>query len=128
MGHTRDSALQLARLDNGGLLVVVDLSGAGAGGLKRLDDIHGLVVSDLAEDDVLAVEPAGDDGGDEELGAVAARECVSGWLWKAVLRPGRERGVSGVCLRVGAGVGHGQKSWLGVLLLEVLIGELLTVD
>jgi hypothetical protein len=37
---------------------------------------------------VLAVEPAGDDGGDEELGAVAARECVSGWLWKAVLRAG----------------------------------------
>lgn len=34
----------------------------------------------------------------------------------------------GVCLRVWAGVGHGQKSGLGVVLLEVLIGELLAVD
>ena len=33
-----------------------------------------------------------------------------------------------VCLRVWAGVGHGQKSGLGVLLDEVLVGELLTVD
>jgi len=30
-----------------------------------------LLISDLAEDDVLAIEPAGDYGGDEELGAVA---------------------------------------------------------
>jgi hypothetical protein len=63
--------LQLARLDDGWLLGVVDLAGAGAGGLDGADDVHGLVVSNLAEDDVLAVQPAGDDGGDEELGAVA---------------------------------------------------------
>ena len=31
-------------------------------------------------------------------------------------------------LRVWSSVGHGEKSWLGVLLLEVLIGELVTVD
>ena len=31
-------------------------------------------------------------------------------------------------LRVGTGIGHGEKSWLGVLAGEVLIGELLTVD
>jgi len=31
-------------------------------------------------------------------------------------------------LRVWSGVGHGQKSWLGVLSGEVLIGELLTID
>ena len=37
-----------------------------------------------------------------------------------------ERGVR--CLRVWSGVGHGEKSWLGVLSGEVLIGELLTVD
>jgi len=37
-----------------------------------------------------------------------------------------ERGVR--CLRVWSGVGHGGKSWLGVLSGEVLIGELLTVD
>jgi len=49
---------------------------------------------------VLAIKPAGDDSGDEELGAIG----------------------------VGAGVGHGEKSWLGVLAGEVLVGELLTVD
>jgi hypothetical protein len=31
-------------------------------------------------------------------------------------------------LRVGTGIRHGEKSWLGVLAGEVLIGELLTVD
>ena len=46
------------------------------------------------------IEPAGGDGGDEELGAVG----------------------------VGAGVGHGEKTGAGVLLDEVLIGELLAVD
>lgn len=35
--------------------------------LDLLDDI--VALEDLAEDDVAAVEPAGDDGGDEELGA-----------------------------------------------------------
>jgi hypothetical protein len=73
----RESDLQLARLDNGGLLVVVDLSGAGAGGLEGLDDVERLLVGDLAEDDVLAIEPAGHDGGDEELGAVAGGGGVS---------------------------------------------------
>lgn len=42
----------------------------------------------------------GDDGGDEELGSVG----------------------------VATGVGHGQETLLGVLELEVLIGELLAVD
>ena len=45
------------------------------------------------EDNVRAVEPAGDDGGDEELGAV----------------------------RVLAGVRHGEDTRLGVLELEVLV-------
>lgn len=31
-------------------------------------------------------------------------------------------------VRVGAGVGHGQQTRLGVLQLEVLVGELLTID
>lgn len=42
----------------------------------------------------------GDDGGDEELGAVG----------------------------VLSGVGHGEEALLGVLELEVLVGELLTID
>lgn len=52
------------------------------------------------EDDVLAIEPRGDDGGDEELGAVG----------------------------VLAGVSHRQETGLGVLQLEVLVGKLLAVD
>lgn len=46
------------------------------------------------------LQPRGLDGGDEELRTVG----------------------------VGSGVGHGQQSRLGVLELEVLIGELVTVD
>ena len=70
----------------------------GAAALESLDDIHAL--NDLAEDDVLAIEPWAWDGGDEELGAVSV--------------------LAGVC--------HGKKTWAGVLVLEVLISELLAVD
>jgi hypothetical protein len=59
-------------IDDGRLEVQLDLAVAGASGLERLDDLHALVISDLAKNDVLAIEPGGDDGGDEELGAVAA--------------------------------------------------------
>jgi hypothetical protein len=49
---------------------------------------------------VLAVEPRGDDGGDEELGAVG----------------------------VGSGVGHREEVGAVVAELEVLVGELVAVD
>lgn len=39
--------------------------------LDFMDDLQGLVVSNLAEDDVLAVQPRGGDSGDEELRSVA---------------------------------------------------------
>ena len=68
------NSLQLARLDNGGALAVLDSAAARASGLDGLDNVHGLLVSDLAEDDVATVEPRGDDGGDEELGAIAAED------------------------------------------------------
>ena len=58
-------------IDDGRLEVELDLTGARASSLKSLDDIHALLVCNLAEDDVLAIEPGGDDGGDEELRAVA---------------------------------------------------------
>ena len=67
----QNANLQDTGLDNGGLLVVVDLTAARSGSLESLDDLQRLLVSDLTEDDVLAIEPAGDDGGDEELGTVA---------------------------------------------------------
>lgn len=110
---------QLSALDNldrevgfvAGSLDVLDL----------LDDV--VALKDLAEDDVLAVQPAAEgvcqpnrnqasegagqvrglpsnDGGDEELRAVG----------------------------VLASVGHGQLTLLGVLELEILIGELGAVD
>lgn len=68
---TRSSSLQLTRLDDGGALAVLDGTAAGASGLKSLDNVKGVLVSDLTEDDVASVEPRGDNGGDEELGAVA---------------------------------------------------------
>lgn len=43
-------------------------------GLHLLDDVH--TVDDLAEDDVLAVEEGGGDGGDEELGTVGIRTSI----------------------------------------------------
>jgi hypothetical protein len=45
------------------------LAGLGSDALDGLDDIEAL--DDLAEDDVLSVEPRGLDGADEELRAVA---------------------------------------------------------
>jgi len=92
--------LQLARLDDGWLLGVVDLAGAGAGGLNGADDVHGLVVSDLAEDDVLAVQPAGDDGGDEELGAVAWGILAGNYLREGKDEGVREKGKGNLGLRV----------------------------
>jgi hypothetical protein len=54
----------------------LNLARSGSGSLKSLDNIQGLLISDLAEDDVLTIEPAGDNGGDEELGTVAERLLV----------------------------------------------------
>lgn len=68
--HQRN-CLQLTRVDNGRALLVLDVAAARASSLKSLDNVKRLLVSDLAEDDVAAVEPRGDNGGDEELGAVA---------------------------------------------------------
>ena len=66
--------LEDTTLDNGwwGTLGL-DGTGAGTASLDGLDDTHGggVVIRDGSEDDVAAIEPAGDDGGDEKLGAVA---------------------------------------------------------
>ena len=56
-----------------------------------------IAVGDLTENDVLAIEPAGLDGGDEELGAVADEKLASGHFKTHM-------GTKNV--RVGASVGH----------------------
>jgi hypothetical protein len=98
--------------------LVFDLTTSGSGGLESLDNVQGLLISNLTEDDVLTIEPAGDNGGDEELRTVAAIILLVGPLETS----------SEVSLRIWSSVGHGEKSWLGVLSLEVLIGKLLTVN
>jgi len=73
-------------------------SGARSDLLHGLHDVHAL--DDLAEHDVLSVEPLGLGGADEELRSIGSR----------------------------SGIGHGEDSGAGVLLSEVLVGELGAVD
>jgi len=97
----KPSATGVAALDLarvGDLDLLAGLAGLGSNALDVLDDV--LALDDLAEDDVLSVKPRAGNGGNEELGAVG----------------------------VLAGVGHGEEERLGVLELEVLIGELLAID
>lgn len=88
--------LQLTRLVDGDL----GMSGARsrAQRLNLLDNIE--TVSDLTEDNVLAVQPRAGDSGDEELGAVGVRTSI----------------------------GHRQQTRLVMSLGEVLIRESSTVD
>lgn len=70
--------LELAGSNNGGLLSGGDGTRRAAGLLNGHDGLEGLLISDLTEDDVLAIEPRGLLGGDEELRAVAVvRATVS---------------------------------------------------
>jgi hypothetical protein len=88
--------LELAAVHDGDLL-----AGAARAGAQGLDLLHQVHASRHgAEHDVLAVQPGGLHGGEEELRAVG----------------------------VGARVGHGQQAGAGVLQLEILVGELLAVD
>jgi len=66
--------------------------------LNVLDHVH--AIDNVAKHDVLAVQPGGLDGRQEELGAVGVRP----------------------------GIGHGEHARAGVLQGEVLVGKLLAID
>jgi len=76
------------------------LARGGAELLDLLHNLHRIVVRNTAKDDVSAIEPAGHNGGDEELGAVG----------------------------ILSGIGHGEDAGLGVLEFEVLVIELIAIN
>ena len=101
LSHARtqkiEGILEGSRILDGNLLL--GLSGRRRSvGLNLLDELRSL--DDLAENDVLAVQPGGDDGGHEELRTVG----------------------------VGSSVGHGEEEGAIVLKLKVLVVELVSVD
>mmetsp|Transcript_47837 Transcript_47837/g.97364 ORF Transcript_47837/g.97364 Transcript_47837/m.97364 type:complete len:206 (+) Transcript_47837:82-699(+) len=97
MGVPQHAAcLQLAAVRD--LDLLGRLARARAKALDLLDNVH--AVLDLTKHNVLAVQPARHDSGDEKLRAVG----------------------------VGTSVGHGQQARAGVLHLEVLVGKLHAVD
>ena len=48
----------------------VDRATAATKGLDLLDGLPRVLIGNLAEDNVLAIEPRGHNGGDKELGAI----------------------------------------------------------
>ena len=58
-------------VDNGRLELQLDLTSTGTSLLEVLDNLHAVLICNLTKDDVLAIQPGSDDGGDEELRAVA---------------------------------------------------------
>lgn len=94
------------------------LNGAVAGALLNvLDGVNNVhALEDVAEDNVAAVEPAGLDSADEELGAVRVLAGV-GHRWER-LEANTGQPIELLTENTGA----------GVLQLEVLVGELVAVD
>ena len=64
-------SLQLTGIPDDGLRAILDLARLAASSLDGLDHLQRLTIRDFAKDDVLAVQPTGDNGGDEKLGSVA---------------------------------------------------------
>jgi hypothetical protein len=66
-----------ARVNNGRwALLVLDGARVGTNSFNGPDNlVRGFIAwDDFTEDDVLAIQPRSDDGGDEELGAIAGRK------------------------------------------------------
>lgn len=79
----------------------------------------GLAVEYLAEDDVLAVEVRGRDGGYEELGAVGVWRGNSSASWPKM---------RGIMELTGTSIGHGQEERLLMLHGESFIVKLVAID
>lgn len=131
--------LECTTVGDGGLRVMLDGATAGTNSLESLHNIHTRLVSHLAENDVAAVQPRGNHGGDKELGTVAmwmlASDKVDGkcmiltcwgqrWPWKA----------DRAC-RASAGSSHRRTSrrrWTcrrcPIKALEKYIGDMMYVD
>ena len=117
---TSGAALQLTTVGNDDLLG--GLAALRAERLDLLDDVHTL--DDAAEDDVLTVQPVSSEmranlSSSRQLKRWAAENLP--WAWNGGQEKLRTVGVW-------SGVGHGQKTWRGVLKLEVLVLELVAVD
>jgi hypothetical protein len=85
-----------------------------------LDLVYNVVaLKDFSENDVAAVQPAGDDGGDKELRSVRIFSLKEDVMLEKVK-----------CQMFGCAyrVGHAEKTLAGVLELEVLIGKLGAID
>ena len=68
----------LARLsDSWSTILVLDGARLATASFNRLDHLHrsSISVGNLTKDNMLAIEPAGNDGSDEELGTVAIDCC-----------------------------------------------------
>ena len=61
------SQSKLSGFDDGWRVRILNFAVAAASSFDGLHHAQGLVVADFAEDDVLAVKPAGDHGGNEKL-------------------------------------------------------------
>jgi len=77
--------LELAGIDDGRRVLVLDGTSVATAGLDGADNAHRLdiVLGNLSENDVLSVQPGGDDGGDEELRSVATPRYKL-WSYEAV--------------------------------------------
>lgn len=69
--------LELTAVDDGGLGLCGDSTRFAAGLLKGHDGLQGLLIGNLTENDVLAIEPRGLLGCDEELRAVTIAKTMS---------------------------------------------------
>ena len=73
-----------------GFPILYGCAGNGVHGFELVDHCLGIVIRNLAEDGVVAVEPRGRHGGDEELGTVGAVDLAVHATTQAGVRHGQQ--------------------------------------